>query len=439
MNRRSVLAALILLVGVAGNTSAQTRLTLADAVTMARTRNVDARIAAESVGEADARVAQATAWYWPRVDFTESWQRGNQPVFVFSSLLSQRRFTAADFDLDNLNYPDPVNNFRSGFLVEQLVFDGGAVRANARAARLGRDAARVMASQVERDLAVAATEAFGRVLMADAAKRAARSAVAAAESDLQRAQARRAAGVVTDADVLAIEVHLARMRAQEIGAAGDETVARTRLNQVIGAPLDERYELDASPAAPDAGTDAAALEREAISARPEIRLAEIQQDVAKTAVSGARAAFLPSVGFQGGWEWNGAEFGTRESSWIVGTQVRFNVFRGFADRARLAEAEHTLARRGLEREKAETNIRLDVRTALARLEAARAREAVGRAALAQAQAAQRILRDRYESGLVGVADLLQAAQATLQAEAQDIASRVDVLTQAAALERALGR
>lgn len=439
MTRRSVVPALFLLAGVAGSASAQTRLTLADAISMARTRNVDARIATESRGEAEARVAQATSWYWPRVDFTESWQRGDQPVFVFSSLLSQRRFTAADFDVERLNYPDPINNFRSGFLVEQLIFDGGAVRANVRAAQLGRDAAQIMASQVERDLAVATTEAFGRVLMADAAKRAAHSAVAAAESDLQRARARRDAGVVTEADVLALEVHLAQMRAREIGAAGDETVARTRLNQVIGAPLDENYQLDPSPAAPDAGTDTAALEREAISTRPEIRLVEIQQAVAKAAISGARAAFLPSVGFQGGWEWNGAEFGSRESSWIVGTQIRFNVFRGLADRARLAEAEHTLAKRGLEREKAETNVRLDVRTAVARLEAARAREAVGRAALAQAREAQRILRDRYDSGLIGVADLLQAAQATLQAESQDIASRIDVLTQAAALERALGR
>lgn len=439
MTRRSVAAALVLLAGGAGPAPAQTRLSLPDAIALARSRNVEARIAAEARREAEARVGQATAWYWPRVDFTESWQRGDQPVFVFSSLLSQRRFTAADFDVDRLNYPDPVNNFRSGVTVEQLVFDGGAVRANARAARLGRDAAQVMATQVERDLAVATTEAFGSVLMAEAARRAAHSAVEAAESDLRRAQARRDAGVVTNADVLVIEVHLAQMRAQEITAAGDERVARTRLNQVIGASLDDSFELDPSPPAPDAGADTASLESQAIAGRPEIRLAEIQEAVAKTGVSGARAAFLPSVGVQGGWEWNGAEFGSRESAWIVGTQVRVNLFRGFADRARMAEATHTLARRTLEREKAETNVRLDVRSALARLEAARAREVVGRAALAQARETQRILRDRYESGLVGVTDLLQAAQATVQAEARDTASRVDVLIQAAALERALGR
>ena len=34
------------------------------------------------------------------MDLVQEWQRGNQPVFVFSSLLSQRQFTAAKIDID---------------------------------------------------------------------------------------------------------------------------------------------------------------------------------------------------------------------------------------------------------------------------------------------------------------------------------------------------
>ena len=45
------------------------------------------------------------------MDASETWQRGNQPVFVFGSLLNQRRFTAADFALDALNHPDAIDNF----------------------------------------------------------------------------------------------------------------------------------------------------------------------------------------------------------------------------------------------------------------------------------------------------------------------------------------
>ena len=115
------------------------------------------------------------------------------------------------------------------------------------------------------------------------------------------------------------------------------------------------------------------------------------------------------------------------------------LFNGLANRARFVEAQRAAERRALETEKAETDVRLDVRNALARLEAARAREAVGRAALAQAQERQRITRDRYEAGLVDVTALLTAAQAVLEAESHETAARVDILVQAAALERALGR
>ena len=85
-------------------------------------------------------LTQARAGYLPKVDVAESWQRGNQPVFVFSSLLAQRQFTAADFALDALNHPDAVDNFRSAVMIEQSLFDG-ATRANVAAAGIGHDMA----------------------------------------------------------------------------------------------------------------------------------------------------------------------------------------------------------------------------------------------------------------------------------------------------------
>src|SRR6266542_144435 len=91
-----VLAAL----GAAAPASAQTELTLAEAVARARSQNLDVRSAAAAEREAGQRVTEARAGYLPKVDVSESWQRSNQPVFVFSSLLAQRRFTVADFAVE---------------------------------------------------------------------------------------------------------------------------------------------------------------------------------------------------------------------------------------------------------------------------------------------------------------------------------------------------
>ena len=127
------------------------------------------------------------------MDVAESWQRGNQPVFVFSSLLAQRQFTAADFALAALNHPDALDNFRAAVTVEQPLFDGVA-RANITVARIGHEMAGANRQVVDHDLAASVTEAYGRVLVAAAARQSADAAVETARADRELAGNRRDAG-----------------------------------------------------------------------------------------------------------------------------------------------------------------------------------------------------------------------------------------------------
>jgi outer membrane protein TolC len=165
----------------------------------------------------------------------------------------------------------------------------------------------------------------------------------------------------------------------------------------------------------------------------------LQAELADNARRTARAGLLPSVGLQGGWEFNGATLGAQQSSWVFGADVRINLFNGFATTARMAEATHARTRALAERERVERRIEVDVRAALAHLAAARAREAAGRTALDQARESQRIIRDRYDGGLATVTDVLRAAEAALDAESRATAAEMDVILQTVALDRALGR
>lgn len=437
MTRR--LAFLALFLSLPGVTWAQAPLTLPEAITRAQAANPDARAAEVAERLAAARLTQARAGYLPSVDVTESWQRGNQPVFVFSSLLAQRQFAASNFAIDALNHPEAVNNLRLGLTIDQAVFDP-ATRAGVRAATLGRELATTSRAVVAQDLALAVTGAYGAVLAADAAGRAAAATLETAAADLEVARNRRDAGRVTDADVLRIEVFLARAREQQIRSTADATIARARLNQLMGEPLDASFTFDDTPA-PEAmaATDLPALEAEAVNARADLKLSALQEQLAAAAVDAARANFLPRVYAQGGYEANGGTWGSRASSWMAGAVARVNLFRGFADQARLAEARHTQSLRALERDKADTAARLDVRVAVARLEAARAADAVSRAAVTQARESHRIVRDRYDGGLADVAALLAAAEAVQQADARHAAARVEVTVAAATLSRALGK
>jgi len=418
--------------------SAQSPLSLSQAIARAKARNPDAGSAAAVEREAAERVAQIRGGHFPKVDVAESWQRGNNPVFVFSSLLAQRQFTAADFALDALNHPDATNNFRAAFSVQQSLFDR-TTSASIRAASIQRDMAATGKRLVDHDLTAAVTDAFGRVLIAAATVRSTAAMVETAQADRELAGNRRDAGRVTDADVLQLDVYLARTLEQQVQASSDERVARARLNELMGEPLNTMFSLDLTPAIAIDITNAAVLEEEALKNRPEVALARQQEQLAAATVDAAHAAFLPQVAAQGGWELNGSAWNSRSSSWVAGAVARINLFHGLADKARLAEAREQATRRALEKGKAETMTRLDVQIAIARLEAAWASEAVGRAAANQARESRRIIRDRYESGLTDAAMLLRSADAVQQADAQQIAARVNVLTATATLQRAIGR
>jgi outer membrane protein TolC len=293
---------------------------------------------------------------------------------------------------------------------------------------------------VDHGLAASVTDAYGLVLVTASARLSADAAAETARADRELAGNRRDAGLVTDADVLQSDVYVSRTREQQIRTASDERIARARLNEVMGEPLGEVFALDRSQAAVaiDA-TNLGLLEAEAIKNRPDVTLAVLQERLAVAGQTAARAAFLPHVSAQGGWEFNGGTWNSRQSSWVVGAVARVNLFHGFADKARLVEARERTARRAFEREKTVIAARLDVHIAVTKLDAARASEAVGRAAVEQARESRRIIRDRYEAGLTDVASLLRATDAMVQAETQQITARVAVLTETAALERALGR
>lgn len=437
LQMRVGLIGLALTLMFAGTASAQTPLTLTEAMARARTATPEARGLEAAAGEAAARTAQARAGYLPRVDVGGTLQRGNQPVFVFGSLLAQRRFGAEDFALQSLNHPRPVTNVKTTLLIEQPIYDGGAARLAVRGARIGSEVSAAERRRAEQDLAMGAATAFVRVLQLEAEIRATVAAIDAALSDLERAKARRDGGLATEADVLAVDVHLAEMRARRIEADGDLAVARIALNAAIGAPLDQAAPL-VMPAVATPPRPIDELVAVARQSRSERHAAMLRAEGAATTAAAARAALLPQVALQGGLETNGSALTDQQSSWMVGATVHVNVFRGGADAARVREARYAQTRAEADRQQVERGIEVDVRAAAARVNAAHAREQVGRAALAQARESQRIIRDRYDAGLATMTDVLRAAGAVVDAESRASAAALTVTLETVALDRATG-
>ena len=434
------LAAVLVGLLVPAAAAAQDTLTLEQAIARAVAGNLALQGARAGVEVARAEARATRAELFPRVTVTESWQRADQPVFVFSSLLSARRFAADGFAIDALNSPNPTGFFRTTVGVEQVLFDGGRRRADASVAKLRGDIAEFEAEETSVNMVLNVTRTFGKLLAAEAARTAAEAGMKAAREDLARTERRRDAGVATEADVLSLRVHLAELRERVIQAGADTAVARAGLNLLMGEPVERPYRvMEPALVRTEPVLPAEVLIAEARDSRPLLRRADAATRLAERARRGVRAAIVPQVAAQAAIEVSGTEFDDRASAWLVGGELRWSFSTGGAELARAKAAAESLTRARTERDDAVARVQVEIVSARARLEAALAREAVGRAAVAQARESQRIIRDRFDAGLDGTDEVLRASAAVLDAEARRAASVADVLVARAELNRAVGR
>ncbi len=428
--------AILLVIGA----EAQSPLSLPEAVRLALENNPAMHVASAGQDQAKAKQTEARAGYLPRLDYMESVERGNNPVYVFGSLLTQHQFTARNFDLGLLNRPDALTNFRSALLVEQSVYDAGQTRLGVQAAGLGRRLAEQQARRTSAELTLAVTQSYFGAVLAAASLRTSEEALATARADLSTAESRRDAGVTTEADVLAFRVHVAERMEQRIRAANQVALAQATLNDLLGKPLDTAWTLpaDFGPAAPSA-TSLADYEAES-TARPEGLQADLSRDLSATQRRQASASYLPQIGFRGGFEVDRQAFGSRGgSNWMAGVTLRLNLFKGGADRARVAGAEAAQRRSEAERTRVHSALKLETRRAFLDLQAAAQRVTVAAAIVEQATESHRIVKDRYQAGLSNATELLRAETALLAARTQRLAALHDQRVAAARLEFSAGR
>jgi outer membrane protein TolC len=419
---------------------AQPALTLEDAVRTTVRQHPEVQVRTSETRAAEARIVRARSGYLPKVNYSESFARSDNPVFVFSSLLTQRQFTEENFAIDRLNRPDFLNNFQSMVTVEQTIYDWGGTGAQVRSAELFRNVSKETQRRTEMHLIARTVRAYYGALLARATLDSARAAMKSAEADLARAESFRRAGMSTDADVLSIRVHLAGVREGEIRRSYDLRVAMAALNEVLGLPLETEYSLvtPLTPAKTDAET-AARFEAAAAENRPELKQAALAGDIAQQQRTEARSALLPQFGVRGVFEADRQRFANKGgANWLFGASIRWSLFDGNAARARISEAEAAQEAARARQREAAAGVQLEVQRAWADYRSADERIAVTSAAVAQAEESLRITKNRYEAGLSTVTDLLRTETALLDTRTRRLAAIHDQRIAAAQLELAAG-
>jgi outer membrane protein TolC len=280
---------------------------------------------------------------------------------------------------------------------------------------------------------------FG-VALAEQNLEVARQSVESAQADLARAESIYQSGRSTHADVLALRVHLAAMREQQIRSLNDMAVARAALNDALGVSLDRAFELTTpleSGKAPDASLDE--YRRLAAEKRPETLQAELVQRLAHTQQQIAGSAYWPEIVFQGVLETDRQNFYNKGSVyWFTAVSLRWNLWNGGETKARVQQARFAETRAAALRRRSDSAIHLEVRKAYLDLKAAAQRVETASSASAEAEEAHRIIQNRHYSGLTTITELLRSETALAAARTRHFVAVYDHRLAAAALEYATG-
>lgn len=407
----AMLMGLTLLLGSAHAAGGQERpVTLNEAVAQARAGSQDVQAArARAEAASHGRTAARSFWF-PTVGLEAGAVRSDDPVAAFGGRLRQGRFSQADFDPAGLNHPDPLTDWSGAVGASWAPLDFSADAAY-RAAEAEAEAAGWGAEWAERAAAFRAEARYLEAVGAQRRLRAATYARDAAEANARVTGLRRDEGLLTDADFLQAQAALEGARAAEIDARRGLADARDRLAVAMGWPT------GLVPVPTDTIFVTPSGRGGTLAERPDLQASAAALRVADARVSQVRRARLPRVeGFARLATHSSKAFSGAERDWTVGFQVRVPIFTGFAIRSQQNAAIAMRAAAAREHDLRLREASAQVAEAERAVAAARQGANAARAAANAAAEAARLMRLRFEEGLITTADLLSVeAQAAAMA------------------------
>jgi outer membrane protein len=388
-------------------------LSLGDAGRLAAQQSAQAQGARLRADEAQARVRQRRADLLP--DFSSYVQQAGR-TFNTSTLGIDLPAPAGQppiFDPRG-EVLGPVNTIDIRGRVQQNLLDFGAlgrVRSAQAAARSSNADADASAEQA----ATVATTAYVKAMRADADLHARQADTLLATDLLGIARAQLQAGTGVALDVTRARSQLAATRASLIASRNARDHAHLDLLRALSLPVGTDIVLTDSlslvAAATEPVPDEAALVAQALRARPDVLAEEARVHAAQQGLSAIKAERLPTLGLVADDGVIGKDGSRLLNTYTWGLQVTIPIFDGFRREARVQEQQSVIKEAQIRQRDVEQQAQVDVRGAVLDLAAAREQldAASERLRLAEQEVAQ--ARDRFNAGVAGNADVVNASLA----------------------------
>ncbi len=384
-------------------------ISLKDCVKIAIEKNPRIKAARYQLEAAKKQKKEAFSFYLPHLNFSETYTNGNNPVYVFSTLLQQQKFGVQNFDINELNQPDPVNNFKSSITLYQSIWQGGKVRAANKMAELNKQIKEKELEGTYQHLLFLVASDYFMIQLAEENLKTAQLALKSAESNLKKMRNMFEQGMIVKSDLLRMNVYVADVKRQLLDAENKERLSKEKLNVDLSMAIGSDFEIadklkKMEVKLPSGGF----FEEAALKNRPEILSMKRAIRIAENKLKQAKGDNYPSLGFFSTLEYNKGTNGGNGGNYILGVAMTYKLFDGFYRGSKIAEERANLEKYRSQYEELKNNILLQVKDAYLKMRTAHQQYEVAFEAVKQAEESLRIVKNRYEVGLATVTDLLNA-------------------------------
>jgi outer membrane protein len=392
-------------------------LSLSDAIYLAQSQNPKIKAAQSQITAADHRITQAKSGYLPQINFIETYGHTTTPMWAFGTRLNQKTITSADFAPDRLNHPDAIDNFNSVLSLEWPVFRGGQTQIGVNQAKLDKSAQSLILERTRQEVIAQTAMAYTGLQLAFRHLEVIQKALETAKAHYEMIRSRYENGLVVKSDLLRTQVHIAELDQERIQAESRIAMARSALNAAMGLSGENNQVLTSLL---EKGEDIQEPIEEWIHQaqfhRPDMKYLQLQQEIAEAEINKTKAAHLPTVNLIGTYEINSSNFQDSADNYTIGAMMRVNLFSGNQLSAKTSEADALLSRIKAIKSDMSSGIEVQTREAYLQAQSAWNRISVAETAVSQSEEGLRIVKDRYENGLLTLISLLDAEVALQSAQ-----------------------
>jgi outer membrane protein len=357
------------------------------------------------------------------------------------------------------NFPNapstPDQNWNAGVQITQSIYQGGALLAAVRAAKVTKEQALAQYETTLADTLLAVRLAYYDILLAAEQITVNEASVNLLQKELDDQQHRYDAGTVPNFNVLRAKVSVANARPPLIQAQNSYRIAKNKLCNLLGynlpreiwenIPLTLTDGLDAAPY-PINLSDAL---QQALAKRTELIDLRKAEELDRLNITDASSGYKPNLSVFAGYNWLNRQFGAPPDyptpgldeyldGWNAGAQVSWDIFDGMLTHGKVVQAKALYEKAKTAVDEESRNIELEVRSDYSDfLEAQEVLESQ-KTVQAEAEESLREANARADAGTGTQLDVLDAENQLTQARSTQVQALHDYDAARARFERAIG-